>query len=108
MKPIVISLLLALTGCQSVPEFQLRYHDLELISPKQVEAKGLKAEVDPSTGKAKVSFDYLSSQNDASVIAAMAASNALMAEKLTQALQAATELIKQGAITGGKASAGVP
>jgi len=114
MKPIVISLLLALTGCATgvpatIVEFNPATGALTVKSPKQITSRNFKATTElPNGVKTTVSWDNLSSLNDSAVIGAAGAADA-------QVIEATSGLVKQVGDTAGtlagkaaKAAAGAP
>jgi hypothetical protein len=112
MKTLNLLLLAALAmvaaGCASVPQttFKLNPKTGELVvtSPKQVEAEDLKAEFDRKSGF-KFSVKKISSQNDAEILGAIAASNAAMAERVGAMAEKVFEAAGKGAV---KAVAPIP
>jgi uncharacterized lipoprotein YajG len=98
----ILAACLMLTGCIArVPATSIRVGTVEIISPKEIEARGVR--VIKKGSDVDVRFDSLSSHNSPDVLATVAAANAKMADKVLQALDKLEAIAAKGA-----ASAVVP
>ena len=103
MKTTLLITLLALTGCASVPQTELKLPTplgkLEFISPKQIYASNVVVRT-TGQGHLEVLIGTIVSRNDADVIGTLAAGNAAMAEKNVEMLKIIQSMVASGAIRG--------
>lgn len=104
MKQLIalLAIPILLTGCASVPathvEIPTAHGKFILDSPKENDWRGVEFEFDPTTGHVKAKIQRVSSGNSADVIAAVANSNAQMADRVGALAEKAIQAAEKGAV----------